>query len=102
MLLPEGGRPYWDMDVNIDFVTSLLLLTTQEDSTDIRRQAGLVILTELALTLPTILAWIDGSASDGTQCGGAGIIVEFYGIMQILHGPAGEHTSSFWVECIAL
>jgi hypothetical protein len=56
MLLPEGGRPPWDTEVDVHFVTSLPLPTTREDCADIRRQAALVMLTELPL--PTISAWL--------------------------------------------
>jgi hypothetical protein len=28
--------------------------------------------------------------------------VEFDGVRQTLLGPAGDHTSSFWVECVTL
>jgi hypothetical protein len=100
MLLPEGGRPPWDTEVDVDFVPSLLLPTTREDCDNIRRQAALVMLPELPL--PTISAWTDGSASGSTRRGGAGAIVEFDGGRQKLHGPAGDHISSFRAECVAL
>jgi hypothetical protein len=79
--------------VGVDFVTSLLLPTTQIDGADIRRQAAHVMLMELSLSPPSQFERMARLAV--VLARGVDIIVEINGIRQTLQGPAGDHSSSF-------
>jgi ribonuclease HI len=54
------------------------------------------------LPLPTISACKYSSARGGTRDGGVGIVLEGFGLNRTFHAAAGNHTSSFRAECVAL
>jgi ribonuclease HI len=81
-------------------VTSLTYIAKRTDVADHRQRAALSTL--CGLPLPMILALTDGLAKGGTRDGCAGIVLEGLGLRRAFHAAAGNHTSSFRAECVAL
>ena len=102
LALHQHRPPWTEEDSRVNFSVDLPTPTRRTDPPDKRREAALQAIDLLPPT--DVTTWSDGSAREGTTCGGAGALVQLHclGREEHVRAPAGAVCSSLRAELVAM